>query len=114
MDAVTVNEEGEPYLFKGKLLHVGGLMSSIHLTDNIVWYFTVTVNSLWRPYFLSDDHVLKGLYVHPGLSRGTFAELGRVDAAFCMHNKDNQADHDHMFFFSVRSSLWLSKHRVPL
>ncbi|KAG7244999.1 hypothetical protein INR49_023565 [Caranx melampygus] len=72
----------------------------------------VAVNEEGLPYFFKDDHVLKGLYIHPEESRWTFAELGRVDAAFCMHNEDNQADHDHMFFFSDTKVFNYYKHKL--
>ncbi|XP_062865378.1 hemopexin [Trichomycterus rosablanca] len=56
--------------------------------------------------FFKGDHLWKGFSGPAELANGTFQELdeyhqlGHVDAAFRMHNKDeDQKDHDHVFFF---------------
>lgn len=56
----------------------------------------------------SSDVCLSGAYLWEGfqgpaeLSSETFKEIiGKVDAAFRMHNMDSAADHDHIYFFVV-------------
>ncbi|XP_072513711.1 hemopexin [Salminus brasiliensis] len=58
-------------------------------------------------FFFKGDHLWKGFSGPSEHANGTFQELdeyhhlGHVDAAFRMHNKDEDAlkDHDHIFFF---------------
>lgn len=62
-------------------------------------------------YFQSGDHLFKGFHGKAELSNESFSELddhhhlGHVDAAFRMHYEDSPSEHDHIFFFLVRSSL---------
>lgn len=71
-------------------------------------------------YFLPGDHLFKGFHGLAERSNESFAELddhhhlGHVDAAFRMHYEDSPSEHDHMFFFLVRSSLWLYWPFFPL
>uniref|UniRef100_W5KCV7 Hemopexin n=1 Tax=Astyanax mexicanus TaxID=7994 RepID=W5KCV7_ASTMX len=58
-------------------------------------------------FFFKGDHLWKGFAGPSEHANGTFQELdeyhhlGHVDAAFRMHNKEEEAqkDHDHIFFF---------------
>ncbi|KAG7220332.1 hypothetical protein INR49_010168 [Caranx melampygus] len=78
----------------------------------------VAVNEVGIPYFFKGDHLFKGFHGKAELSNESFAELddhhhlGHVDAAFRMHYEDNQADHDHMFFFLDNKVFSYYKHKL--
>uniref|UniRef100_A0A8C9T9U7 Hemopexin n=1 Tax=Scleropages formosus TaxID=113540 RepID=A0A8C9T9U7_SCLFO len=78
---------------------------AVHERCEGIEFDAVAVNEEGIPYFFKGDHLWKGFHGNSELSNKTFKELddhhhlGHVDAAFRMHSKDNQHDHDHIFFF---------------
>uniref|UniRef100_A0A8C7YN27 Hemopexin n=1 Tax=Oryzias sinensis TaxID=183150 RepID=A0A8C7YN27_9TELE len=60
----------------------------------------ITPDDKGQTFFFKGDHVWKGFEGDAQPSSQYFKELnGHVDAAFRMHNPENQGDHDHIYLF---------------
>lgn len=111
-DAITPDEEGNTFFFKGLLWSFIFYYSSQCIRNVLTWPCQVELKLIWLIFLLfhfsyPGDHLWKGFVGSAERSSSIFKELddyhhlGHVDAAFRMHHQDDASVHDHIYFFLV-------------